>query len=242
MSLSPPRFRRGHDPSLLHRQPGLRPVSAAGQLVSAATLGRFTGLSSASRARRSGIPGTAGHGCGRRRDRGGLAGRIRVPDRGLTTDRAADDDRTVALHRRAFLAGGVAHAVGYGLLVGALGVAGERTGCCRAAWPGRAGLGRGGLAGTALPGRRTRRLVHPRRPVLRTCGAERGRGPDGRAVGAESRGAGDRARSLGPRLWAAHRRDRWKMVLRSGAARGPITGAGRAESRAPMGRTAQGSE
>jgi hypothetical protein len=52
----------------------------------------------------------------------------------LTTDRAADDDRAVALHRRAFLAGGVAHGVGYGLLVAALGMAGERTGVLPRVW------------------------------------------------------------------------------------------------------------
>jgi hypothetical protein len=46
----------------------------------------------------------------------------------LTTNRARDDDRAVSLHRRAFLAGGVTHGVGFGLLVGGLGLAGTRTG------------------------------------------------------------------------------------------------------------------
>jgi hypothetical protein len=46
----------------------------------------------------------------------------------LTTDLAQADERAVAMHRRAFLAGGVAHGAGFGLLVGALGIAGRRTG------------------------------------------------------------------------------------------------------------------
>jgi hypothetical protein len=46
----------------------------------------------------------------------------------LTTDLASSDERAVALHRRAFLAGGIVHGAGFGLLVGALGVAGRRNG------------------------------------------------------------------------------------------------------------------
>jgi hypothetical protein len=46
----------------------------------------------------------------------------------LTTDRGDDPDRAVRLARRAFLAGGPIHGVGFGLLIGALGSAGLRTG------------------------------------------------------------------------------------------------------------------
>jgi hypothetical protein len=104
-------------------------LSAAGQLVSAATLGRFTG----SVVRLAGAAGPGSRALQATAAVGGATAVASLAASGvltaaLTTDRAADDDHAVALHRRAFLAGGVAHAVGYGLLVGALGVAGERTG------------------------------------------------------------------------------------------------------------------
>jgi len=104
-------------------------VSAAGQLVSAATLGRFT----ASVVR---LAGSAGPGSRRLQAAAAVGGATAAASlaasglctAALTTDRAADDDRALALHRRAFLAGGVVHGAGFGLLVGALGVAGRRTG------------------------------------------------------------------------------------------------------------------
>jgi hypothetical protein len=46
----------------------------------------------------------------------------------LAADRSDDPDRAVRLARRAFIAGGPIHGVGFGLLVGALGMAGLRTG------------------------------------------------------------------------------------------------------------------
>jgi hypothetical protein len=104
-------------------------VSAAGQLLSAATLGRFT----VSVAR---LAGSAGPGAGGLRAVAAAGGAVAVASlatsgvitAALTTDRAEADDRAIAMHRQAFLAGGVAHGVGYGLLVGALGLAGRRTG------------------------------------------------------------------------------------------------------------------
>jgi hypothetical protein len=104
-------------------------LSAAGQLVSAATLGRFA----VSVAR---LAGSAGPGAGVLRAAAAVGGATAVASlatsgvltAALTTDRAEADDRAIAMHRRAFLAGGVAHGVGYGLLVGALGLAGRRTG------------------------------------------------------------------------------------------------------------------
>lgn len=104
-------------------------VSAAAQLISAVTLGRFA----VSVAR---LAGTAGPGAGALRATAAAGGATAVAalstsavlTAALTTDRAESDDRAIAMHRRAFLAGGVAHGVGYGVLVGALGVAGRRTG------------------------------------------------------------------------------------------------------------------
>jgi len=113
-----------------HDNRGSARVSAAGQLVSAATLGRFA----VSVAR---LAGAAGPGAGAAlRATAAVGGATAVASlatsavltAALTTDRAESDGRAVAMHRRAFLAGGVAHGVGYGLLVGALGIAGRRTG------------------------------------------------------------------------------------------------------------------
>jgi hypothetical protein len=110
-------------------------VSAAGQLLSAALLGRFT----ASVVRLAGTAGPGSRALQAAAAAGGATAATTLATSGLltaalTTDQAADDDRAVALHRRAFLAGGVGHGVGYGLLVGALGVAGERTGVLPPLW------------------------------------------------------------------------------------------------------------
>ena len=104
-------------------------VSAVGQLVSAATLALFAvsvvRLAGASGRNSRALQGMAAVGGAVSSGTLAASGLLTAA---LTTDRAADDDRAIALHRRAFLAGGVAHGVGYGLLVGALGLAGERTG------------------------------------------------------------------------------------------------------------------
>jgi hypothetical protein len=118
-----------------HGNRGSARLSAAGQLLTAALLGRFT----ASVVR---LAGTSGPGSRRLRTTaavGGATAAATLATSGLltaalTTDRAADDDRAVELHRRAFLAGGIAHGVGYGLLMGALGIAGERTGVLPRGW------------------------------------------------------------------------------------------------------------
>lgn len=109
--------------------PGPARVGAAGQLVSAVTLGRFT----ASVVRLAGRSGGGARALQAGAALGGATAVASLATSGmltaaLTTGRARDDDAAVRLHRRAFLAGGVAHGVGYGLLVGALGVAGGRTG------------------------------------------------------------------------------------------------------------------
>jgi hypothetical protein len=122
-------------------------VSAAGQLVSALTLARFT-ASVVTLAGRSGestplVQAVAVTG-------GAVASTSLVVSAAcsaaLSGAAGRDDTRTLALHRRAFLAGGIVHGVGFGLLVGALGVAGSRGGAlpaplARAAlWSGAASL------------------------------------------------------------------------------------------------------
>jgi hypothetical protein len=109
-----------------HGNRGSARISAAGQLLSAATLARFT----ASVVRLAAPAGRTVQ------TAAGVGGTVAVGSltasaawtAALATDRAADDDRAVAMHRRAFLAGGVVHGAGFGLLVGALGAAGRRSG------------------------------------------------------------------------------------------------------------------
>jgi hypothetical protein len=125
--------RPGSDPDTIrrhfHGDRGPARLSAAGQLLSAITLARFTASVAQLAAR-------AGRGSGALRAATIVGGATAVGSlaassmftAALTTDRALDDDQAVALHRHAFLAGGVAHGVGFGLLVGALGLAGRRTG------------------------------------------------------------------------------------------------------------------
>jgi hypothetical protein len=111
------------------RQPSRAPrISIAGQLISAASLGCFT----ASVARLAGRTGPGSRALqavavtGGAVATAGLAASA-VTAAALTTDRSDDPDRAVRLARRAFLAGGPIHGVGFGLLVGALGLAGLRT-------------------------------------------------------------------------------------------------------------------
>jgi hypothetical protein len=123
--------RPGADAADIRRYFGQRPsplcLSAPGQLVSAVTLGRFT-ASVAGLARRSGS---------RPLQRAAIAGGAIASGSlalaaamgiGLAAGAAEKPDLAVALHRRMFLAGGPIHGGGLGLLLGALGVAGLRTG------------------------------------------------------------------------------------------------------------------
>ena len=100
-----------------------------GQLISAASLARYPAsvarLAGRSPWRPRALRAAAVAG-------GGLAS-ASLATSGLTaaslTGRASEDpDRAVAAARRAFLAGGPIHGVGLGLLMGALGFAGARTG------------------------------------------------------------------------------------------------------------------
>jgi hypothetical protein len=124
--------RPGSDPDTIrryfHGNPGPARASSAGQLLSALTLARFTATAVR----------LAGHAAPHRRVLQGAsllggataAGSLAASagySAALTTSRADDDTRARTLHRRAFLAGGVVHGAGFGLLVGALGLAGQRT-------------------------------------------------------------------------------------------------------------------
>ena len=104
-------------------------LSAAGQLVSAATLAHFTTsvirLTRRAAPTSRALPATALI--------GGISAVASLTASGLyaaalTTARSDSDAAAVAMHRRAFLAGGVAHGVGFALLVGVIGLAGSRTG------------------------------------------------------------------------------------------------------------------
>jgi hypothetical protein len=111
------------------RQPSRAPrISIAGQLISGASVACFT--ASVTR-----LAGRAAPGArvlqtvavtGGAIATAGLAASAVIAG-ALTTDRSDDPDRAVHLARRAFLAGGPIHGVGFGLLIGALGLAGLRT-------------------------------------------------------------------------------------------------------------------
>jgi hypothetical protein len=100
-------------------------LSAAGQLISVASLIPFT-ASVAKLAARSGrglrVAALAGGEPAASLAPSGLCAAA------LTGRWGKDDASAVALHRRAFAAGGPVHGVGFGVLVGSLGLAGLRTG------------------------------------------------------------------------------------------------------------------
>ena len=125
--------RPGADPAQVRRyftQPSGAPrLSVAGQLLSAAALVRFTATVAE-------LAGRSGPGAGRLRAAavagGGLAAASLATSAlcaaALTGRGGEQEASAVALHRRGFLAGGPVHGAGFGLLVGALGLAGRRTG------------------------------------------------------------------------------------------------------------------
>jgi hypothetical protein len=121
--------RPGSTPEEIRRYFGERSLpgrlSAAGQLISAASLARFT-ASVAALAGRAGIL-RAGAIAG-----GGVAAASLAASgvcaAALTGRRGRDDATAVALHRWGFVAGGPIHGAGFGALVGTLGLAGLRTG------------------------------------------------------------------------------------------------------------------
>jgi hypothetical protein len=135
MALADPPFPRpGADPAQVRRyftQNAGRParLSAAGQAISAAALVRFT-ASVAKLAGRAGLrpPALAAAVAG-----GGLAAASlatsAVTHTTLTLLKEEDDDdRAATLARRAFVAGGPVHGVGFGVLTGVLALAGVQAG------------------------------------------------------------------------------------------------------------------
>jgi hypothetical protein len=78
-------------------------------------------------------------------------------------------ERAVKLSRWAFLAGGLVHGVGFGLLVGALGLAGLRSGAISRPPAHRVGLGHSGATRLALSGGRASGVDHSPRSLLRAA-------------------------------------------------------------------------
>ena len=125
--------RPGADPAQVKRyfteNAGPARLSVAGQAVSALALARFT----ASVAR---LAGRSGRGSRALQAAavagGGLAAASLATAAGLAAALTTDPDRpeadAAALARRAFVAGGPVHTAAFGVLVGALGLAGMRTG------------------------------------------------------------------------------------------------------------------
>jgi hypothetical protein len=125
--------RPGSEPAEIRRyfrgNAGAARLSVVGQLISAASLARFT----ASVARLAGRSGRGSRGlrtvalAG-----GGLAAASLATSAllsaALTGRRGEQDASAVALHRLMFAAGGPIHGAGFGALVGSLGLAGIRTG------------------------------------------------------------------------------------------------------------------
>ncbi len=104
-------------------------LSAIGQLVSSASLARFT----ASEARLAARSGRGSRGLRAAALGGGGLATASLATSGLCTLALSgrwgkDDESAAALARRAFAAGGPIHGVGFGVLTGVLAVAGLRTG------------------------------------------------------------------------------------------------------------------
>ena len=104
-------------------------VSVVGQLVSAASLARFT----ASVARLAGRSGRGSRGLRTAAVGGGMLAAASLAASALcavalTGSRGEQDASVAFLHRLVFAAGGPVHGAGFGVLVGTLGLAGLRTG------------------------------------------------------------------------------------------------------------------
>ena len=241
MSLSPPRFRRGHDPSLLHRQPGLRPA----QRGRSAGVRRDAGPVHRPVVRLAGAPAGPG-------------------SRALQATAAVGGATAVAsLAASGFLTAASPRPTGRRTTTSpwrSTGVpswpAGSRTpsgtACSSApsAWPGN-GRGAAARPGPHALASAAAGLLAPLYLVAEPAAwfIPAGGSPDlwcrawpgsGWSRSALSPGELVTAHSLGPRLWAAHRRDRWKMVLRSRSRpradhRRPVV----RRVVAPIGRTAQ---
>jgi hypothetical protein len=125
--------RPGSEPAEIRRyfrgNAGAARLSVVGQLISAASLARFT----ASVARLAARSGRGSRGLrAAALAGGGLAAASLATSAllsaALTGGRGEQDASATALHRLMFAAGGPLHGVGFGVLVGSLGLAGLRTG------------------------------------------------------------------------------------------------------------------
>ncbi|HET9927705.1 MAG TPA: hypothetical protein VFQ09_02765 [Rubrobacter sp.] len=108
--------------------PGAGRVSVVGQLVSAASLARFT----ASVAKLAGRSGRGSRGLRTAAVGGGVLAATSLATSALCaaalTGSRGEQDASAALHRLMFAAGGPVHGAGFGVLIGTLGLAGLRTG------------------------------------------------------------------------------------------------------------------
>ena len=125
--------RPGSEPAEIRRyfreNTGAARLSVVGQLISAVSLARFA----ASAARLAGRSGRGSRGCRRRRSPGGGLAAASLAtsallSAALTGRRGEQDASAIALHKLMFAAGGPVHGVGFGVLVGSLGLAGLSTG------------------------------------------------------------------------------------------------------------------
>ena len=128
-----PYQRPGSDPAEIRRyfreNSGAARVSVVGQLISAASLARFA----ASAARLAGRSGRGSRGLqAAALAGGGLAAASLATSAllsaALTGRRGEQDASATALHKLMFAAGGPVHGVGFGVLIGSLGLAGLSTG------------------------------------------------------------------------------------------------------------------
>jgi hypothetical protein len=163
--------RPGAEPGDVRRyfggNPGAARVSVVGQLISAASLARFT----ATVAKLAGRSGRGSRGLRAAAVAGGGLAAASLAtsallSTALTGSRGEQEESAAALHRLMFAAGGPVHGAGFGMLVGALGLAGLRTGeLPRVAGDRRPGFGSSGSAVAALFRLEFRGVVHPGRAV-----------------------------------------------------------------------------
>lgn len=125
--------RPGSEPAEIRRyfrgNAGAARLSVVGQLISAASLARFT----ASVARLAGRSGRGSRGLQAAALAGGGLAAVSLAtsallSAALTGRRGEQDASAVALHKLMFAIGGPVHGVGFGVLVGSLGLAGVRSG------------------------------------------------------------------------------------------------------------------
>ena len=155
-------------------------TSAVTQLVSAVTLGRFA-------ASVVQLAGSAGRGSRALQAAAAIGGATAVASlagsglltAALTRKDAGSDAETVALHRRAFLSGGVVHGVGSACSSARWASPEGAPACCPAAWRGPPSPRAPRACFPPVPPRRAGGLADPGREVLRPAAQRLRRGPHG---------------------------------------------------------------